>query len=310
MPADVAVLVVSYETAATTLECLAALRHSVGVELRPLVYDNGSHDGSAVVIAECEPGVELVAGDSNVGFGRANNALYERTKEPFVLLLNSDCMVEPRTIADCLSFLKERPAASAVACQLRGVTGGVQRSCRAFPTILGEVARVLFPFQVLQHIPGLGAYYMGGWAHDCTRIVDQPAGAFLLMRRGAWGDGPPFDDRFFMYYEDVDLCRRLKSYGPVWFFAGARATHLGEHSSARVRSAMASALAVSRHQYFEKWHGAWAASLVSATGVLASLVRWLTWRIASLLRDHSQAEDRALAHWSAAESALRMVRRD
>jgi GT2 family glycosyltransferase len=305
----VAALVVSYNTAETTLDCLAALGRSRDVTLRVLVYDNASRDGSADAIQAALPDAILVRGGENLGFGRASNVLSEMTDGCDVLLVNSDCIVGETTIADCVAFLDAQPGASAVACQLRNRDGSVQNSCRAFPSIWGEVSRVVLPYQFLRHMPGLGAYYMGGWSHNETRPVPQPSGAFLLVRGGAWGPGPLFDERFFMYYEDVDLCRRLWRHGPVWFYAGTTAVHLGEQSSSRVRPVMASALALSRHRYFEKWHGRVAALFVDTVGGLASTTRWLVWSTVGRVFRASDNGKRASAHRAAAGSAFSEARR-
>lgn len=304
----VAVLIVSYNTHEATIACLDALRCSEGVPLEVIVADNDSTDGSAEAIGAHHPEVELIRCGGNLGFGRANNLAHSRSNAGFVLLLNSDCFVGRSTIASCRAFLEEHPDASAVACQLRRPDGTVQSSCRRFPSIAGELARMFLPFQLLRRTPGLGGYYMGGWGHDDTRMVDQPAGAFLLARAGSWGEGPLFDERFYMYYEDVDLCRRLWHTGPIWFLADAQAVHLGEHSTSRARVAMASAFAVSRYKYFYKWHGIGSARMVAVVGAIASACRGLAWTCARLLHIDSEAETRATAHWHAARSSLSMLR--
>lgn len=308
MSVSVAVLVVSYNTAETTLECLAAVSRSRGVAAASFVYDNASADGSADLVGAASPNVTLVRGRDNIGFGRANNVLCEMSQSPYVLLLNSDCIVEETTLADCVGFLHGRPDAAAVACQLRNPDGSIQASCRAFPSLGGELARILLPYQMLRHLPHLGAYYMGGWSHDEIRPVEQPSGAFILIRRGSWGPGKLFDERFFMYYEDVDLCRRLWRHGPVWFYPGAKAMHLGEQSSSRARAAMASALAVSRHRYFQKWHSARTARAVDVLGGAASAARWIGWSAARALPQVACGEERANAHWAATRSAFSQLK--
>jgi len=301
---SVLALVVSYNTRDVTLRCVAALQASRGVRVRVVVADNGSQDGSAASIERCYPEVHVLRCGSNLGFGRANNHAFECEQGSFVLLVNADCFVQPDTIAACLAFLKRTSGASAVACQLRRVDGSIQPSCRRFPSLAGEVARISFPVQLLRRLPHLGSYFMAGWDHDTLRTVDQPAGAFLLIRNGAWGEGPLFDERFFMYFEDVDLCRRLWRRGPIWFLPTVHAVHIGEHSTAQVRVTMASALAESRYKYFAKWHGTRVARSVAIIDAVGGAVRACAWSLGAALGIGYDAKTRAVAHRVGARSSL------
>jgi GT2 family glycosyltransferase len=237
------------------------------------LVDNASTDGSADAVEQRFPGVVVIRNSTNA-----------------------------------VGFLERKPAASAVASQLRRPNGSIQPSCRSFPSIGSEMLRMVLPFQLARHLPVIGGYYMGSWRHDDTRRVDQPAGAFLMIRRGAWGNEPLFDERFFMYFEDVDLCRRLWRHGPIWFLAETHAVHIGEHSSDRVRSAMAVALAASRYKYFEKWHGRRAARTVAAAATVASAARSAFWTVNAAVGSDPTAVDRALAHRRAARSSMTWFR--
>lgn len=306
---SVTVLIVSYNTRDATIACLEALRRSEDVRLQVVVADNDSLDGSAEAIEATYPEVELVRCRANLGFGRANNLALTRAQAEYLLLLNPDCFVTNSTIAICRAFLENHPDASAVACQLRRPDGTVQHSCRRFPSVAGELARVILPFQLLQHVPFLGSYYLGGWGHDDTRKVDQPAGAYLMTRVGKWGEGALFDEQFFMYYEDVDLCRRLWKQGPIWFLPDAQAVHIGERSTGRARVAMASELAISRYRYFKKWHGLRSARMVAVFAAVASAFRGIAWSCAGLASIGSEPRTKAAAHWRAARSSLATLKR-
>lgn len=301
---SVSALVASFNTRDATLGCLAALENSRFPSLQVIVADNGSSDGTVEAISARYPGVALVEMGGNAGYGRANNRAFEFATGAYVLVLNSDCFVGPHTLDRSVAFLEAHPSASAVACQLRNPDGSIQPSCRRFPSLAAEVLRVILPYQLLRHLPYVGRYYMGGWSHDRTRTVEQPAGAFLLMRRNAWGAGPPFDERFFMYYEDVDLCRRLWHVGPIWFLSDVWATHIGEHSSRSLRTPMAAAVARSRHQYYRKWHGASAARIASMSAALASALRAFAWAGAALVSSSAERRSLVVAHWTAAKTSF------
>jgi N-acetylglucosaminyl-diphospho-decaprenol L-rhamnosyltransferase len=152
---------------------------------------------------------------------------------------------------------------------------------------------------------------MSDWNHRGQRIVDQPAGAFLLLRPQAWGEGEPFDDRFFMFYEDVDLCRRIRQQGYlVWFTDSCSSIHLREVATAQNRSYMAVALARSRILYFRKWHGTPSTFAVGLANIAGSCLRAAAWALlAAEPERRAEASDRSSAHWEAALASGRELAR-
>lgn len=306
----IAVLVVSYNTATTTLECVRRVLdyHAAGVDL--VVVDNASTDRSvASLMHEFGSRIRVIANETNVGFGRANNQAWALCRAEYVLLLNSDCFVNEETVAACSEFLDDNPEAAAVACQLRNADGTVQSSCRRFPSVWSEIIAALVPYQISRWIPYIGAHHMAGWNHTGTREVDQPAGAFLMLRNGAWGDGPLFDERFFMYYEDVDLCRRVAGEGGrIYFTDIATATHLREHSSRRALAQTSVALAESRYLYFRKWFGRREARVVAFAGAIKGVVAALAnITVGPFVRGVGTAYRRATAHLLGARASIRLA---
>jgi GT2 family glycosyltransferase len=305
----VTVAVTSFNTRDTTRECVIKVLESTGIGVEVIVVDNGSTDGSAGAVRSIDPRVRVIALDSNRGFGFANNVAWRAASGQYLLLLNSDAWVNRDTVSAAVGLMERKARAGAVACQLRNLDGSIQRSCRRFPSAASEVTRALLPSSLLYRRPLLGRYFMSDWDHQGVRVVDQPAGAFLLLRPASWGEGPPFDERFFMFYEDVDLCRRIWREGySVWFTDASRLVHLRETATATDRSAMAVALAQSRICYFRKWQGAGSASIVGFANVVGSILRSMTWvLIASRRGRKAEALDRSVAHWKAAVAGARCL---
>jgi GT2 family glycosyltransferase len=120
-------------------------------------------------------------------------------------------------------------------------------------------------------------HFLSDWDHRDTRSVDQVIGAFLLIRRGLFEKLQGFDERYFLYYEDVDLCLSVRKAGwKVVYFAGARAEHVGGGSTGGAKGRRLYYLTISRTQYTAKWHGKMAAVAVFGLSVILELpIRWL-----------------------------------
>lgn len=205
-----------------------ALRPDVEVEM--FLVDNHSSDGSAQMVGSEHPWVKLVANKENLGFARANNQALRDCNGEYVLLLNPDTQISPGAIWHLVDFLDERPDAGVVAPQLLNTDGSVQRSCREFPTFSGmfyELAGLsrMFPSGSKKG-KQFRAYKMLDWNHDDERQVDQPEGACLAIRRSVIDEVGLLDEGFFMLFEEVDWCYRIKQKGwEIWFTPEARVTH-------------------------------------------------------------------------------------
>lgn len=225
---EVAIAIINYNTRERLRACLTTLLESVGdAPFETLVIDNASHDGSAVMVArEFSGRVDLVANKANLGFARAVNQALELTACPFVLVLNADIEVRPGAIEALLAFMKTHPDAGLAGGQLLGPDGEVQPSCRRFYTA-GAVLMRRTPLGLL--LPGsrtVRRHLMLDCDHQSTQVVDWLQGACLMIRREAVERTGPMDERFFLYFEDVDLARRMKEAGyAVYYVPEARFLH-------------------------------------------------------------------------------------
>jgi Predicted glycosyltransferases len=241
------IITVSWNTRDLLKRCLdsvrseLALRPDIPVEV--FLVDNDSGDGSAQMVESEHPWVKLVENKENFGFAKANNQALRACSGEFVLLLNPDTEVSPGAIWHLVDFLDSRPSAGVVAPQLLNSDGTVQRSCREFPTFLGmfyELAGLsrLFPVGS-ESGKKFRAYKMLDWNHDDERQVDQPEGACLMLRRSVIDDVGLLDEGFFMLFEEVDWCYRIKQNGwEIWFTPAAQITHHYGQSIKQVKMKM------------------------------------------------------------------------
>ena len=250
------VVVLSWNTQALTLRCLHALfaeqpRHRREV----IVVDNGSADGSADAIAAAFPHVQLLRNPDNRLYAAGNNQGVAVAAGEFVCTLNSDTEVRPGALDRLVDFLRKHRWHGAVAPKLVDPDGSVQRACQRFPTL---ATALCFDSWWGTFWPGKGAqdrYLMRDFDHRTSCDVDQPPGACFMMRTAEWRSLGGFDERLSLFYNDVDLCRRLWWKGRrIHYLAEAEVMH---HRGASTKN-FAKMLVVwhkNRLAYFDKHYG-------------------------------------------------------
>ena len=206
-----------------------------GVDIRVLVRDNASSDGTPEVIAAELPQVELDAGRQNLGFAAGMNTLIARSTAPGFFCLNPAAWPEPGAIAGLVATGEAHPEAAVVAPRIERPDGTLEHSTLPFPSL--RVAAVMaargptwLPSRVSDRL-----FLEGHWHHDRPRDVDWAVGAAWLMRRQAIDAVGGFDEAFFMYAEDVEWCWRARRAGwTIRFEPGALIRHVGNASGRRV----------------------------------------------------------------------------
>ncbi|MFQ6133493.1 MAG: glycosyltransferase family 2 protein [Armatimonadota bacterium] len=233
---DLSVCLVNWNTRDHLARCLTALRGELtGLDAEVLVVDNASTDGSADLVRSQFPQVTLIANRENLYYSAANNQALTRAQGEFVLLLNPDVELRPRAVAAMLRVLREREAAGAVACRLLLPDGSIQLSCRSFPTPAVLAWEALGLSRLFPRSRRFGAYRMSCWDYDDTRQVDQPMASCLMLRKRALDEVGHFDEGFPMFFNDVDLCYRLKAAGwEVYFTPEGEALHHHAASTSQV----------------------------------------------------------------------------
>jgi len=302
--APVAVVIVTWNVAALLRDCLHSLARQ-DVPLEVLVVDNASADGTPAMVRSEFPHVRLLASERNLGFGGGNNrALFElaadgaaRPAPELVFLLNPDTVVRPGAVRALRAHLAGAERAGAVGPLLRNADGTVQSSRRRFPTLLTGLAESTPLEWHWRDNPVARHYRMADVPPDAPGAVDWLTGAALLLRRRALAAVGPFDERFFMYSEELDLCRRLQSCGwEVRFEPAAEVVHLEGRSSNQVPWQRQLWFHKARVRYFAKHHGRLAATVVRG-GVLAQFAletalegtKWLSGHKRAVRRDRLRA---------------------
>ena len=254
------VLVVNYNTAKLLQPMFDALRQSNSADLtRYLVVDNASADNSLERLENVCPEALLVANENNVGFGRANNQLVEHLQGKYALLINTDAFVAADTLKKTLDYMEAHPDCGVLGVRLVGREGDLQPSCRYFPTplnvFLSRTGLERF-FPVVKRVDDMD------WDHASVRECDWVPGCYYLIRREVIDQIGLFDPRYFLYYEEVDHCKRVKQAGwKVVYYPDTTVVHIGGESAKTVVELNAVSRQIPKMQiesellYFRKHHG-------------------------------------------------------
>jgi GT2 family glycosyltransferase len=228
------VVIVAYRSRELVRDCLESLHeHAPALPMRVFVIDNASNDGTAEMVHERFPEVELEASSENLGFSAANNRAIRRSAGAYVLALNPDTRITAGALDTLLEVMVNHPEVGICGCRLVQANGALDHACRrSFPTVLGA----------LGHFSGVGRHRDRGHlaqyhAPDVERgPVDAVNGAFMLMRREALDNVGLFDEGFWMYGEDLDLCYRFgKAEWVTWYEPTVTVLHLKGATAGKLR---------------------------------------------------------------------------
>jgi len=261
------IIIVTWNSERFIRNCLDSILQN-GWELHPeiILVDNNSSDQTVKIVEENYPRVNIVRNKDNLGYAKANNQGIENSQGEYLLLLNPDTEVLENSLILMIQFMQENPRTGALGPQLLNPDGTIQPSCREFPTY----ATLLWEFSGLSRLfpksKILGHWRMGYFDFDQIREVDQPMGSCLLLRRGTLEEIGIFDQDFPMFFNDVDLCYRIRKAGwKIFFFPDAQILHHKGASTRQVKRRMIWCSHLAFFRFFRK----------NKTGMLNHIIQYL-----------------------------------
>jgi hypothetical protein len=245
---DLAVVVVNWNTRDLVAQCLRSVQAALAgapFSWQIVVVDSASADGSAEMLRRDFAPVTLLALPENRGFGAAANAGMGRGLYPAILLLNADTEVVGSAIQEMAAYLEAHPDVGAVGPQLRYPDGQIQPSRRRFPT----PGTLFWESTVLEQCwpgnPWARRYRLAGRPDDTTQEVDWLVGACLMVRAAAIGQAGLFDEGYFLYFEELEWCRRIRQAG--WRVVYLPTAHVLHHEGRSTEQ-----VPLQRHLYFNR----------------------------------------------------------
>jgi hypothetical protein len=286
--AQLSVLIANWNTCDLLRQCLQSIQQTVHTSpAETIVVDNGSMDGSAAMVRSEFPWVRLVDSPQNLGFGRANNQALQIAHGESILLLNPDTVLGPGAADGMHAYLQENSGVGAIGPRILNPDGSLQVSCSPRPT-LGREAWRLFH---LDRLYPLSRYSQERLHQGQPLEVDVLLGACLLLRRSVVEQIGLFDEQFFMYSEEVDLCLRIQQAGwRICWLPSVDVIHYGGQSTRQAADRMFLELYRNKVKYFRKHGGLLRARIYKVILYLAALARVIPGTLLGGIpygRDHS-----------------------
>ncbi|HEY64065.1 MAG TPA: glycosyltransferase family 2 protein [Caldilineae bacterium] len=317
---DLSILIVNWNVTHLLRRCLASIVASPGVDVygsgrglraEVIVVDNASTDGSPEMVAREFPWVRLIRNQENVGFTRANNQALDLARGRYLLFLNPDTEVVGEALQIMVRYMEAHPDVGVLGPQLRYADGRIQPSRRRFPTLATAFLESTILQQWWPDNPIARRYYVADRSDDEEQDVDWVVGACFMTRRHVVEQIGGFDERFFMYSEELDWCRRARAAGwRVVYLPTARVIHHEGKSSEQAVAARHIHFQSSKVLYFRKHHGAFAAELVRVFLLASYVYQWAEEAVKWLLGHRRPLRrQRMAAYIQVLRSGLRGVRR-
>jgi GT2 family glycosyltransferase len=209
---EISVIIVNYNSESFLPACLDSIKKaSSRGDVQVVVVDNSKGGGAGEILRQHFPSGRFIENDKNLGYAKAVNQGIEASDSEFVFIVNPDTVAEDGTLDKLVDFMRTHPDAGMVGPKLLYPDGTTQLSCRTFYSLKTIILRRTFLGKLFKNSTAVRQHMMLDWDHNSTLEVDWILGAAMMVRRAAISEVGPMDERFFLYFEDVDWCYRMKA---------------------------------------------------------------------------------------------------
>ncbi len=273
---DLSIIIVSWNVENLLRKNLKAIfKNSSNISFEIFVVDNASKDGTAEMIKTEFPQVKLIVNERNFGFAKANNEAIRYASGRYVLLLNPDMRVLPDTLENMVSWMDNHQEAGIAGCRLIKENGKTIPHVRKFPTLFDQLAVVLKLPYIFPTI--LNKYLMNDFDYLKEAEVDSIRGSFFTIRNEVIEKIGELDERFFIWFEEVDYCKRARAAGFKIFYTPAAkcVDYVGKSFSQVPRGKTQKYFRDSMLKYFKKWHSGlsyWILKIAWPFGILLAMI--------------------------------------
>jgi len=228
------ILIVNWNTSSYLKQCLLSIRSQcTSIDHDIFVFDNNSTDNSVEMLNKEFKEVKLFTSGINIGFGGANNSLLKHTESEYILFLNPDTLFLDNTLIKMIEYMDKNISIGASGCKILNEDGSLQPTCaRSFPDLFTVFSEQLFLYKLFPKSKLFSKHLMTYWNHGDIKEVELLSGAMILTKKIVIDNTGTFDERFYMYGEDIDLCWRIKHNGwKIVFYPYCTITHFGGKST-------------------------------------------------------------------------------
>jgi GT2 family glycosyltransferase len=274
------IIIVSWNVKEKLMENLAALYESaVDFDFEVFLVDNNSADGTALMVENDFPQTKLIANPDNYGFAKANNQAIKLAIGQYILLLNPDMRIFPDTLSNMVKWMDNKKTAFVAGCHLVDENNRTILHVRRFPEITDQLAIVLKLPHLFPNI--LNGYLRTDFDYSKEAKVDSVRGGFFMIRKSTIEKIGILDERFFVWFEEVDFCKRVKDKGgEVWYTPAARCIdHVGASFQQVAVSKKQMYFRESMLKYFMKWHPFWQLALLYLFWPIGFVIAWIVERL-------------------------------
>ena len=229
---DISIIIVNWKVKDLLQKCIdSILTYHNDYQVEIFVVDNDSQDGSSEMIKNDYSQVNLIALSKNIGFGAANNIAIKQAKADYIFLLNPDTEITKDFLVNIFKYTKENPEIGIIGPKIINDDGSQQHSIRRFPDLFSQILVLLKLKSILVDNKFLNKYLFVDFDYNKEQIVDQIMGAAMFIRKSVFDKIGIFDKKFFIWFEEVDLCKRAKQANiSIKYFPGATILHHGGQS--------------------------------------------------------------------------------
>ncbi len=260
---NLSVIIVSWNVRERLRTCLASLfRETKDLNWEIFVIDNDSKDGSAEMVLNDFPDVQLIVNKKNLGFAAASNQGIKKARGEFILLLNPDTELKENSFAKTVEYMRSHPEVGILGPRILNFDGSLQPSVRRFPTLISQILIILKIPHLWPSLAPIKYYLAADFDYEKEANVDQVMGACLLFSRNLLNKIGLLDDKFFIWFEEVDFCQRARNAGfKVRYAPVTSITHWGGESFAQEMTLKKQKMISQSMAYYFKKHHSFAAYL-------------------------------------------------
>lgn len=251
----VSIIIVTYNNGQDIKNCLNSILRQTEIPFEIILIDNSSSDTTVQVIQKEFPKVKLFVNSTNLGYAQANNQGINQSQRKYILLLNPDTQLTNNALAKMVQFMELNPQYSALAPKLLNPDGSVQTSLREFPGYEILFWEITGLSRIFPHHKRFSRWRMVDFDYNKTAEVDQPMASCLLIRKEVFEKIGQFDEKFPIFFNDVDYSQRMKQAGfKTVYFPDAEVYHHRGASTGQVRAKMIWQWHISLFRYFKKYN--------------------------------------------------------